>query len=525
MSHEIRTPMNGILGMAQMLLMPSLKDDDRQDYARIILNSGQTLLALLNDILDVSKVEAGKLELESAALDPAQIIHDIRTLFAEASRCKGLRIESEWLGATDPPGQPAQRYLGDPHRLRQMLSNLVGNALKFTAQGHIRIEAREVERDGPHALLEFSVTDTGIGVPEDKQTLLFKPFSQADSSTTREYGGTGLGLSLVRSMAKLMGGDVGIASEAGQGSCFWFRIRTELLAVGADSCGGVRQARVGTDDTATGGHAGSFTGRILVVEDNATNRLVLKAMLNRPGVQCDFVEDGQQAVEAITGANRIAPDLVLMDCQMPVLDGFEATLRIRRWETEHARPRLPIVALTAAAFEDDRKRCLAVGMDDVLTKPIEIEKLLAAVGRRLASGSEMAEATTATHVVIAPQEGGPQVFDETILVAQLGGDLELAREVIQSATEDMPGYFDQLEQAVAAGHWKAAERQTHTLKGLAAQIGGIKLSTRMRELDDHLKGGGDTDSATVIDLRRDYLILAAELMEWIRELHGFNLEK
>jgi len=266
MSHEIRTPMNGILGMAQLLLTPTIKDDERLDYARIILDSGQTLLALLNDILDISKVEAGKLELESIPFEPARIIHEIRVLFAEAARQKGLRIESVWVDATGQSSQPGQRYLGDPHRLRQMLSNLVGNALKFTAKGHIRIEAREVERDGTHTLLEFKVTDTGIGIPEEKQTLLFKAFSQADSSTTRQFGGTGLGLSLVRNLAKLMGGNVGIKSEPGQGSCFSFRIRVELLAVGEDSRDEVRRLIVDADATAPGIRSGTFAGHILVVE-------------------------------------------------------------------------------------------------------------------------------------------------------------------------------------------------------------------------------------------------------------------
>lgn len=229
MSHEIRTPMNGILGMAQMLLMPNLGDAERQDYARTLLTSGQTLLALLNDILDLSKVEAGKLTLESTVIAPAQIVHEIQTLFASATGQKPLKLESGWAG---PEGQ---RYLGDPHRLRQMLGNLVNNALKFTEHGSIRIEAREVERDAGAALIEFSVADTGIGIPEGKLPLLFQPFSQADESTTRHYGGTGLGLSIVGNMAHLMGGRAGVESEDGRGSRFWFQVRLPLVAAHADS--------------------------------------------------------------------------------------------------------------------------------------------------------------------------------------------------------------------------------------------------------------------------------------------------
>ena len=517
MSHEIRTPMNGILGMAQLLLSPNLEDAARQDYARTVLNSGQTLLTLLNDILDLSKVEAGKVELESAAFEPGQILHEAQTLFAEAAAQKGLRIESAWNG-------PTQRYLGDPHRLRQMLSNLVGNALKFTEKGQIRIEAREVERDGQRALIEFSVTDTGIGIPADKQALLFKPFSQADSSTTRQFGGTGLGLSLVRSMAMLMGGDVGIESEAGQGSRFWFRIRADLLAVGADSRDEVRQAKVGADGTecpAAGtamgvgsGTPGTFAGRILVVDDNPTNRMVLKAMLNKPGVHCDFAENGQQAVDAITGADKIAPDLVLMDCQMPVLDGYQATRRIRQWESENARPRLTIVALTASAFEDDRQNCLDVGMDDFLTKPIAIEKLMATLGHWLAGGT--AGLVPATQTTTTPQEDSFPVFDEKTLLAQLGGNRELAAMIMQSAMQDIPVTFDRLEQAISSAILTDAQRLIHTLKGLAAQIGATRFGQHLKETEDRLKAGTLPDSVAVAALRQDYQALLDTLPEWLR---------
>lgn len=229
MSHEIRTPLNGVLGMAQLLLMPKIDETERMEYARTILNSGQTLLTLLNDILDLSKVEAGKLELRLAAFAPRQVIDEIVTLFSEAARSKGLELAADWRGAEE------RRYRADPVRLRQMLANLVSNAIKFTPRGFVRVEAAEVGTDGEHAVLEFSVTDSGIGIAADKLALLFKPFSQVDASTTRQHGGTGLGLSIVRNLAQLMDGDAGIESAPGQGARFWFRIRAEVLSADSDS--------------------------------------------------------------------------------------------------------------------------------------------------------------------------------------------------------------------------------------------------------------------------------------------------
>jgi signal transduction histidine kinase len=361
MSHEIRTPMNGILGMAQLLLRPELAESERSDYARTIFNSGQTLLTLLNDILDLSKVEAGKLGLESTALEPGQIVHEMQALFAEAAAAKGLTLTAAWQGA------PGQRYKGDPHRLRQMLSNLVSNAVKFTTQGGVRIEAGETGRDGADALLEFSVSDTGIGIPKEKQFLLFQPFSQMDSSTTRLYGGTGLGLSIVRNLARLMGGEVGVDSQTGQGARFWFRIRAELVEAGEES----RQAQRAPEWDAAA--MPRLSGRVLVVEDNPVNRKVIETLLTKLGLSVMLAENGQQGCDAVmSGA---APDLVLMDVHMPVLDGYDATARLRAWETENARPRLPIIALSADVYEEDRQRCLAAGMDDFLAKPVDMRAL------------------------------------------------------------------------------------------------------------------------------------------------------
>ena len=226
MSHEIRTPMNGVLGMAQMLLAPDLAQSARIQYAQTILTSGHTLLELLNDILDLSKIEAGKLQLEAKAFDVAALLGNTRNLFSGAAQAKGLQLDCEWQG---PAGQ---HYQGDAHRLAQMLSNLVGNAIKFTASGSVRMACAEHSRVGGRARLEFSVTDTGIGIAQEDMALLFKPFSQTDSSVTREFGGTGLGLSLVRTLAQAMGGEVGVASEPGRGTRFWFSVPMEVPVSG-----------------------------------------------------------------------------------------------------------------------------------------------------------------------------------------------------------------------------------------------------------------------------------------------------
>lgn len=363
MSHEIRTPMNGILGCAQLLLMADLSEHDREKYARTVLNSGRTLLTLLNDILDLSKVEAGKMELSSTVFDPQQLIEETSTLFAHLAQAKGLTIETSWNGTE------GRLYRSDSIRLRQMLSNLVGNAIKFTHQGIVRIDVREAGQEGEQVLLEFSVSDSGIGIPPDKQARLFQAFVQADSSTTREYGGTGLGLSIVRSLAKIMDGDVGLESELGKGSRFWFRIKADFLKAGENSRAAERPAQNVQKEKV----AAKVVGEVLVVDDNATNRMVIEAMLKKLGMVSTSVVNGQEAVDAVK--QGIRPSMVLMDMQMPVMDGLTATEHIRRWENENQQLRIPIIALTADAFDEDRQKCARAGMDDFLAKPLDIRVL------------------------------------------------------------------------------------------------------------------------------------------------------
>ena len=368
MSHEIRTPMNGILGMAQVLLQPGIEPRDRVEYVHTILRSGQTLLALLNDILDLSRVESGQLKIESVVVEPRALIAEVSALFGEPAKNAGLTIHYNWTGPPDA------RYLGDPFRLRQMLANLVGNALKFTRQGRISIDVSETGRSERGALLEFAVCDTGVGIAPDKLPLLFQSFSQTDTSITREYGGSGLGLSIVRNLAELMGGGVGVHSEPGQGSRFWFYVQL-AIAPSATRFSVPMRMRDATSP-ANAQRPMQFLGHVLVVEDNRVNQAVIQALMGQHGLKTTLVSDGQQGLDALTVLQPVAPfDLVLMDLQMPVMDGCTATQRVRAWEAQTGRARVPVVALTADAFEEDRQKCLAAGMDEVLTKPIAIDQL------------------------------------------------------------------------------------------------------------------------------------------------------
>ena len=429
MSHEIRTPMNSILGLAQVLQMPNISATDRLDYAHAILGSGTVLLKLLDDILDLSKVDSGKVELEAIAMSPGQIIEGALGLHTEIARHKGLCVEGAWLGSP-------QHYLGDPHRLRQMLSNLLSNAIKFTAQGQIRIAAREVACDEQSAVLEFSVTDSGIGIAAHQQSLLFQPFSQADSSITRRYGGSGLGLFIVDSLARLMGGGAGVDSEAGHGARFWFRVRVGRVA--ADS----KPAQLSSVAGAFSGHlATQFSGRVLVVEDNPGSQKVIEIMLRKLGLSTLLAEDGQQALDVL--AQGETADLILMDVQMPHLDGYGTTTAIRHWEQTTGAPKRPIIALTANAFEEDRQRCLAVGMDAVLTKPLALKALQSQLAKWLPAVAVQASAA-------------PAVTDKPVDVWRVAALVDELLPLLAQHKFNAIGRFRDLQEA-AAGTRVAAE--------------------------------------------------------------------
>jgi signal transduction histidine kinase/ActR/RegA family two-component response regulator len=359
MSHEIRTPLNGVLGMAQAMAGDELSERQR-DRLSVIHRSGEALLAILNDVLDLSKIEAGKLELEQVEFELAEVARGAYSAFTALANKKGLSFALDIERARG-------RYLGDPTRLRQILYNLISNALKFTEQGEIRVTA---VRNGE--MLELSVRDTGVGIARENLEKLFAKFDQLDSSTTRRFGGTGLGLAICRELAHLMKGEITVESELGLGSKFILRVPLERVG-DEKPIASMAEARAGAD-----GEAPDMALRVLAAEDNTVNQLVLKTLLHQMGVDPTVVDNGEQAVKAWEDGEW---DVILMDVQMPVMDGITATSIIRNREADLDRARTPIIALTANAMSHQVDQYMTAGMDGHVAKPIQAAELFEALTR------------------------------------------------------------------------------------------------------------------------------------------------
>jgi PAS domain S-box-containing protein len=484
MSHELRTPMNGVMGMTSLLLATSLSPQQR-DYAKTVRSSADSLLGLLNDVLDLSKVEADRLELELVDFDLGPVVSDAVHLLAGSARLKDVTL------AADIDDDVPRGLRGDPARLRQVLLNLIGNALKFTPSGSVHLRVRVDASSGSDSTaadevrLRFEIVDTGIGIAAESRPQLFDAFSQADSSTTRLYGGTGLGLAISKSLVALFGGQIGVESELGVGSTFWFTARF----------GEAAHAVVTTEaEPAPATRVRPATpGLVLVVDDNATNQKVAVHMLELLGHSADVAASGVEAVEACA---RGKYDLVLMDCRMPLMDGYEATLVIR--SVEGAGDRTPIVAMTASAMVADQERCLEVGMDGYLSKPVRLADLAAQVDLwirpDLPSAAGPGHAPDADADLHADRDSRTPVLDEAQLaeLASLGPDV--MAELVPVFLSDTRERLAEVRAAVRSGDALGQASAAHALRGSAANMGGTRVTLVCRRLEEAGRTGRLTDA-------------------------------
>ncbi len=645
MSHEIRTPLNGVIGMSELLISTRLTGRERE-YAVTIRNSAESLLTILNDILDLSKIDAGKLTLEAIHFNLQTIVEESGMLIAARASEKKLELIVRYA-----PGAP-KTFIGDPVRMRQILSNLASNAVKFTQEGHVLISVACHERVNGRAVMHMTVEDTGIGISDEYRSRLFQKFSQADSSTTRQFGGTGLGLAISKNLVEMMGGTLSVSSVIGKGTVFTLEVplpeseKKEELSVTTMTQYALRARCLVVDDNAVnrmvvqeqlsvwqvpvkavehgqaaleelrraaeageeyavalldyqmpnmngetlaqkikadpkiaktvlvmlssvgetftpqqlrasgivemlhkpvrqselfdalqsawrvafegGAHHSSgeqdavsdendvpaLNLRVLLVEDNDVNRAVAVGMLKRLNCACSISVDGCEALDAV---RTEAFDVVLMDCQMPVMDGYTATREIRRLEKSSGRPPIPIVAMTANAMKGDRERCLEAGMDDYLAKPVRLAQLadiLARSAGRPALPRRHSKSSTPTVAAETTQETPAPVFDLDAAMRIVGGDGALLKEVIKVFLDDVPKRIANMKDALIAGNTSTAERCAHSIKGASGNVGGERLRQMAYHLETACRDNDVKQAATLTaELETELAALRTELLK------------
>ncbi|HHB76693.1 MAG TPA: response regulator [Desulfobulbus sp.] len=497
MSHEIRTPMNGVLGIASLLLKTEL-DTKQREFVRTIVRSGESLLNLINDILDFSKIEAGKLELEHVHFNLRQLAEETIDLFSNRASEQNVRLSCFVQASV------AAYVVGDPGRLRQILMNLLGNALKFTRDGSVSLHVfPDGERGEDVVSLRFEVRDSGIGISPEKQQKIFSAFSQADGSTTRKFGGTGLGLAICRQLVGLMGGTIGLESREGEGSVFWF---TVVFPVGCAD-----KAITSQVDGQNGEEVFQFSANVLVAEDNITNQIVARGMMEQAGLTVDMVDNGRQAVAAVENGTY---DLIFMDCQMPVMDGYEATGRIRRMERQFGSSRVPVIALTAHAMKGDREHCLAVGMDDHLSKPFTEQQLTTLLRKWLHDSG--GNKKTPERIQTMDTEKITTVIDERVLDnyrrIQQPGQPDVIERLVGVYLKSSPEILRTITSAALKGDMEQLWQSAHSLKSSSANLGAANLAGLCETVEEMGRNKqGDNVTEMIEKIETEYARVSNEL--------------
>jgi TMAO reductase system sensor TorS len=503
MSHEIRTPMNGIMGMTEILLKSGLTERQHH-FATTIKNSSDSLLAIINDILDFSKIEAGHLELETTPFNLLDTLSELIEVFSVQAEWKEIALKTE----IDP--EVPHSIEGDPVRLRQVIINLANNALKFTEHGEITIKAHNVELTPEHVVIKFEVKDTGIGIRPEALPLIFDRFAQADGSTTRRFGGTGLGLAIASQLTELMGGTIGVESTFGAGSTFWFTARL------ARHSGQLPESAYNQNEEDSGKPA-NISARILVVEDTKVNREVCCELLMHMGHSSSVANNGVEALEMLLKERF---DAVLMDCQMPVMDGYETTRKYREWEMTQGDTHLAIIALTGNAMEHDQQLCLDAGMDDYIKKPFNLKQLSDVLTRWLSDSKRTVSCKNAAETKISVQDQAhvdsmpPLVRAplDAIKELRIPGTPDILAKVISVYESDLPQLIITMRNSLESNDTEEMIRAAHSLKTSSAMLGAEHLADECHKVEKTLRDGGELQDAKAFIDRIEIMCQSVTIM-------------